>query len=81
MSYMSKTLLTVRTDERLREALSERAAALGKTVSQLVRDILETAVADRPLENRVGHLKGRLRLKPEADDPWRARLRAHNWRP
>ena len=78
---MSKTLLTVRTDDRLRQALSRRAEALGKTVSQLVRDILEAAVADKPLEERIGHLKGRLRLKPEADDPWRARLRAQNWRP
>ena len=74
-------MLTVRTDDRLRKALSERAGARGKTVSQLVREILEAAVVERSLEERVGHLKGRLGLRPDAEDPWRARLRSHNWRP
>jgi hypothetical protein len=56
------TTLTVRTDDRLREALTRKAETLGKTVSQLVREILEDAIAERPMAGRIGHLRGALRL-------------------
>ena len=75
---MSKTL-TVRTEDELHEALRARAAARGKTVSQLVREILEEAVAERPIGSRAGHLAGRLDL-PADDDVWRRELRERNWR-
>ncbi len=74
------TTLTVRTDEALREALEERARAQGKSVSQLVREILEAALAERPIEARAGHLKGRLMLREQTVKPWRESLRRHNWR-
>jgi predicted transcriptional regulator len=74
------TTLTVRTDDALRDALAERARAQGKTLSQLVREILEAALAERPLESRAGHLKGRLMLREQATEPWRESLRRHNWR-
>jgi hypothetical protein len=74
------TTITIRTDELLREALDKRAAASGKTVSELVREILEEALADRPLHVRAGHLKGRLRLPRKASEPWRKHLRRQNWR-
>lgn len=74
------TTLTVRTDDALRDALAERARAQGKTLSQLVREILEAALAERPVESRAGHLKGRLMLREQASEPWRESLRRHNWR-
>ena len=79
MSYMRNTTLTVRTDAELREALDRRAEAEGKTLSELVREILERAVTERPLAQRVGHLRGRLRLA-STGDAWRKRLRERNWR-
>jgi plasmid stability protein len=76
--YMSTTI-TIRTDESLREALDKKAAASGKTVSELVREILEDALSEKPLQVRTGHLKGRLRLR-KASETWRKRLRQANWR-
>ena len=77
--YMSKTL-TFRADEGLRDALLKRAQAQGKTLSEVVREILESAVQERPLGERIGHLRGRLQLKAPASEPWRDRLRDRNWR-
>ena len=77
--YMGTTI-TIRADESLREALDRRAAMSGKTVSQVVREILEDALADRPLKARAGHLKGRLTLPRKTAEPWRAQLRRRNWR-
>ncbi len=76
---MSKTL-TVRTDEMLHDALQRRAEVQDKTVSQVVREILEEALSERPLVYKAGHLKGRLEL-PSSEDPWRQRLKERNWRP
>jgi predicted DNA-binding protein len=76
--YMSKTL-TVRTGEEIRDALQRRADAQGKTVSEVVREILEEALAERPLEYKAGHLKGRLEL-PSSKDAWRKQLKERNWR-
>jgi len=74
------TTLTIRTDDSLRRALVERARAQGKTLSQLVREILEAALLERPLASRAGHLRGRLILREQASEPWRESLRRHNWR-
>ncbi|MBI4483630.1 MAG: hypothetical protein HY652_12165 [Acidobacteria bacterium] len=67
-------------DVKLRERLGRRARQLGKTDSELVREILENALAERRLETRAGHLMGRLSLKRASGDPWRKELRARNWR-
>ena len=82
MSYTvhMSTTITIRTDESLRKALDKRATLAGKTISQLVREILEEAVADRPLSARAGHLKGRLRLPRKSSEPWIQHLRQRNWR-
>lgn len=74
------TTITVRTDEALRRELQERAAALGKSLSEVVREILEHAVAERPLEARTGHLRGKLDLRRKDEEPWRKALRERNWR-
>jgi len=74
------TTITIRTDEKLRQALAARAAAQSKTVSEFVREILEDAVAERPLAVRAGHLKGRLHNASGDADAWRESLRERNWR-
>lgn len=72
--------LTIPTDEKLQEALQERAAMQGKTVPELAREILSEAMAERPLAERIGHLRGRLHLQKDTSDPWRAHLRESNFR-
>lgn len=79
LNYMSTTL-TVRTDEGLRRALKDRAELEGKTLSALVREILEDALVARRVEDRVGHLKGRLQLPDDDGAPWRRQIRQRNWR-
>jgi hypothetical protein len=74
------TTITIRASEQLKQALGGKAALSGKTVSELVREILEDAVGDRPLRLRVGHLRGRLGPLHPAAEPWRKRLRDRNWR-
>ncbi len=76
-----RTTLTIRADENLLEALKTRAAAHGKSVSEVAREILSDALAERPLSERIGHLRGQLDLESGASDPWRDRLRERNWRP
>jgi hypothetical protein len=71
--------LTVRTDKRLRQALEDRAQSTGKTLSEVVREILEEAVTERPVAERAGHVKGRLNL-PTPPEGWRRQLKERNWR-
>lgn len=79
LSYMSTTV-TVRLDEPLRAALESRAQATGTTISEVVRETLREALAERPLGERIGHLKGILELE-SGDDPWRCQIKERNWRP
>ncbi|MGH7545172.1 MAG: ribbon-helix-helix protein, CopG family [Gemmatimonadota bacterium] len=74
------TTLTIRADKSLRKALEARARAQGKTLSELAREILRTALEDRPLELKTAHLRGRLSLRQEQTDAWRKALRERNWR-
>jgi plasmid stability protein len=77
---MSK-VLTIRTDDALREALEKRAEVHGKTISELARELLWQALEERPLEQRTAHLRGRLNLSSgTAMQPWRKQLKASNWR-
>ncbi len=79
MLYMRKTILAVRVEEELREAIDRHAAAEGTTVSGFVRETLREAVADRPVGERIRHLSGTVRLVAD-DDEWRTALRNRNWR-
>jgi plasmid stability protein len=77
-------MLTIQVDEDLRAALRKRAAAQGKSVSKVVREILSGALEERPLSVRVGHLRGQLELPSEASetsDAWQIELRERSWRP
>jgi hypothetical protein len=74
------TTLTIRTDQELRDALEKRARAQRKTTSQVAREILSQALTERPMLERVGHLRGKLELDPEPADAWRQRIAARNRR-
>ena len=76
---MRKTI-TIRVEDRLRKAIERKAKASGRTVSEVVRETLAEALDERPLVERIGHLKGAVELR-ESGDPWRTRLRERNWRP
>lgn len=77
---MRTITLTIRTDEGLREALKKRAELRGKTLSEVAREILAEAVSERPLGERVGHLRGQLHREPGESTPWREQIRERNWR-
>jgi hypothetical protein len=74
------TTLTVRTGPELRRALETHAKSAGKTVSEFVREILEEAVAERPMAERTAHVRGRVEL-PERAEEWRRQIKERNWRP
>jgi hypothetical protein len=77
--YDMSTTLTVRIDSRQQRALARRAAAQKKSLSVLVREILDGALDERPLGQRTGALRGRLSLaKP--GDARRKQIKARNWR-
>lgn len=75
------TTLTIRADDELRGELQRRASVEGKTVSEVVREILQQALAEEPLGTKVGHLRGRLATPARDTDSWRKQLHDHNWRP
>jgi len=77
---MSRTI-TIRTDEMLRKQLEQRARERGLTLSQEIRRILKEAVEEQPLGSKTKHLRGRLALGQQRDEPWRETLRNRNWRP
>jgi predicted DNA-binding protein len=77
-STMDKTL-TIRLDKAQDKALTQRATAMGKTRSQLVRELIEKGLKEEPLARRVGHLKGRLKLS-SPKTAWQRRIKDRNWR-
>ena len=79
---MTTKLLTVRVDAELWDAAARRAETLGTSVSEVVREALREAVDDRPLGDRIGHLRGSVRTDSSnrSQDGWRPEIRARNWR-
>ena len=75
-----RTTITIRADKSLRQELARRAELDGKSLSELIREILETALAERPVGSRTGHLRGRLRLSRRGAGSWRDKIRERNWR-
>ena len=80
MSMATTLTLSIHTDEKLHEALQARALLQGKTVPDLVQEILSEALQERPLGERIGHLRGQLLFQQDSD-PWRQHLRKSNFRP
>ena len=77
--YDMSTMLTIRTDDALREALERRARATGRTLSETAREILREALDDRPLATRIGHLRGSLEIERSGAE-WRKAIGERNWR-
>ena len=75
---MDKTL-TIRLSRAQDAALSARARAQGKTKSDVVRELIDSGLEERPLGRRIGHLKGRLELPPPKTG-WPRRIKDRNWR-
>ena len=48
--------------------------------TEVVREILESALAERPLAERLGKTRGSLRIA-EARAAWQRQIRERNWRP
>ena len=61
--------------------LRKRPATQGKSVSKVAREILSGALEERPLSERVGHLRGQLELPSKASDAWQIELQERSWRP
>ena len=80
-SGMNATL-TLRMSAAQRKAPQSRAQSLGKTESDLVRDIISRELDEQPILDRVRHLIGA--ETPVAtrgkSDPWREQIRRRNWR-
>jgi plasmid stability protein len=80
---MTETL-TIRLPAAQRKALRARAAAAGRTESDLVRELIAGQLQEKgTLGERAGRHLGRLNFAPAAQDgdPWRAHLRRMNTRP
>lgn len=75
---MERTL-TIRLGKGQDEALAVRARALGKSKSELVRDLIDQTVTDEPVGHRARRVRGRLQL-PRVASGWRRTLRDRNWR-
>lgn len=79
---MSETL-TIRLPAAQRKALRARAAATGRTESELVRELIQGQLVGKgTLAERAGHYFGRLDLDPASveGDPWRSHLKQSNVR-
>jgi hypothetical protein len=76
------TTLTIRLPASQRRALSSKAAAAGKTESEIVRNLIERELVEQTVGERVGELFGCLSLPHGArtTDSWRKNIRARNWR-
>lgn len=74
------TTLTFRMEKEQRAKLRKRAAALGKSESELLREILDRELDERPLSERIGHLAGSITLSKEKEDDWAKDIRKQNWR-
>ena len=81
MSYKQyMTSVTFRLGNETRGRLRAKAKRLGTTESDLLREIVERDLEDKPMGLRVGQLKASLSLKRQRSD-WRATIRKRNWRP
>jgi hypothetical protein len=71
--------LTIRLASAQDAALTRRARLLGKTRSELVRELIERGLETPPMEDRIGHLRGRLALTVPKSR-WHKALKERNWR-
>jgi hypothetical protein len=72
--------LTLRLGGGLRRKLRSRAASLGVSEAELVRQALDREVRSEPLRERARKLRGIVTLPHARGDAFRDRLRSRNWR-
>ena len=72
--------LTIRLREEHRRQLSELAAKLGKSDSELVREMIERTLTEETIGRRIAHLKGALVGRPRKADSLSETIRQRNWR-
>ncbi len=80
---MNSATLTIRLPQEQRDALRRAAAALKKTESQYIRDLLARDMDSVPFGERLGDLVGCLdssAAEPTRSNAFRDRIRANNWR-
>src|SRR5206468_2789347 len=75
---MEKTL-TIRLTKDQDRSLTRRARALGKTRSEVVRELIEKGLDEERLGRKIAHLKGILSIS-NPEDPVRRRIKERNWR-
>jgi hypothetical protein len=72
--------LTIRLSEKQRQQLRKLATRLGKSDSELVRQMIERGLAEATLGQRIAHLKGSLPNHSTAKDPLCRAIHERNWR-
>ncbi len=72
--------LTIRLAEEQRRKLQHLASRLGKSASELVRQMIERGLAEESVGRRIAHLRGSLSGSPEPDDELARSIRERNWR-
>lgn len=77
--YLMGKTMTIRLPDSQDAALTRRARALGRTRSELVRELIERGLDEQPMNRSIGHLKGRLALSRPTSG-WRRRIKERNWR-
>jgi hypothetical protein len=61
------------------QRLTARSKVTGKTRSELVRELIDQGLDERPMGRRIGHLKGRLDV-PSPKVGWPRQIKDRNWR-
>jgi hypothetical protein len=74
------TTLTFRLPAAARAKLRQRAKFLGKSESQLMRELVHREFQPRKMGERIGHLKGTLSFKGAKMDEWQKSIKENNWR-
>jgi len=72
--------LTIRLSEEQKRKLHQLAKRLGKSDSELVRQMIERGLAEESLGRRIAHLNGVLPESPPEEDPLSRAVRERNWR-
>lgn len=74
------TTITLRADKSLRDALIRKATSEKKSISEVAREILEFALVERSLAERIGRTRGTLGIARKLSG-WQRQIRDRNWRP
>lgn len=74
------TTLTIRLTEKQRQELHELASKLGKSDSELVREMIQRGLSEETIGLRLSQLKGSLPDRPQEKSSFSNTIRERNWR-